>query len=256
MSTEQIRKHPDFEKICSNLRSQVGSLEPNDVIDALKLMTFLGVPSNSTVVQVLLQMLRHSINQLSLKQIIFSDFLISQQQSTPLGDALKIALPIVFQIQLPMQIDRTNIVQLTEYFQYISKNKMSEETIETIVKALEKCPTEMDGKLGVSIVWSITDMPTNEFFQPLLEKAMNAIAADVDRLNYNDIETTISKLINRISHKNSVYFNETFFDVACNYIIDNDSGFDMALYLQRKLNKIVSINRLIFFLSVAYEGSS
>ncbi|GJQ66491.1 hypothetical protein Trydic_g4484 [Trypoxylus dichotomus] len=58
LSTSQILKHSDFEKICSQLKYHAGAIELNETIEALKVMSFVGVSSDSAIYQILLQLLR------------------------------------------------------------------------------------------------------------------------------------------------------------------------------------------------------
>lgn len=234
-------KHPDFGKLCSHLRSQIGLLEVRDTIESLKVMSFMGVSSNGTIVQVLLQILRHKVNELSLQQIIFVDFILNQMKPSPISDALLIALPIVFEIQLPIKMDRDNIFQLVDCLQYISKKKVSEKCVETVVNSILKCPAEIDAKLAVGIIWSITDMKADEFFEPLLNMALEHLIPSMNTLPFNEIETTLGKLVNKFTPKLTFYYNERYFDKCAMYVIDKDLGLESATFVLRKFNKIVSI---------------
>lgn len=168
------------------------------------------------------------------------DFLLYQFKPSPLVDALQIALPIVFEIQLPQRMDRNNLSHLLECFHYATKKNLSADCIEMIVKSIQRSPNELDARMAISIIWSITDVKADEFFEPLLNTALNTVILNIDSLTYNEIETTISKLINKYTSKLSFYYNETFFDVATNYLIERDLGFDAGIYLLWKFNKIVS----------------
>lgn len=200
----------------------------------------MGAPSNSTIVQVLLQLIRHNVNDLSLQQIIFLDFLLSHHENAPLVEALRMALPMVFEIQFPIKVDKDNLAQLVECFQYISKKDVSERCVETVVKYLMNYPEDIDAKSAVSIIWSICDMKSDEFFEPIAMKAINAIILNIDYLSYSEIETTLGKLLNKYTPTMNFYYNETLCDVIANYVIDNNLGFDAAAYLQKKLTKVVS----------------
>lgn len=215
-------------------------IEVYDTVDALKVITYMGAPSNSTIVQVLLQLIRHNVNDLSLQQIIFLDFLLSHHESVPLVEALRLALPMVFEIQFPIKVDRDNLTQLVECFQYVSKKDVSERCIEAHVKYLLRYKEDMDAKSTMSIIWSICEMKADEFFEPLLTKAINSLILNIDSLSYSEIETTLSKLLKKYTPVLKFYYSETLCDVAANYIIDNDLGFDSAVYLQRRFITIVS----------------
>lgn len=241
LSTRDILVHPDFKKLCRKLRSQAGAIDLKQTIEALKVVSYVGVPSDSVITQVLLQLIRHNINNLNLQQIMFLDFLLSQFNPSPLVDALKIALPIVFEIQLPVQMDYDNINHLADYLFYASRHRMNEASIEKITNALVKYPQQFDAKTAKSVIWSICDMDSYGFLRPLLKKAINSLVVNLDELSYNDMETTLTKLISRYSYKTNYFYDEVFFDSCINYIIDNDLGYKHSIYTLRKLSRVVSI---------------
>lgn len=228
------------------MRLQAGSIETNDTLEALKVVSYVGVSSNSTIVQVLLQLLKHDINSLGLRQIIFLDFLLSHLDSSPLTEALKIALPIVFEINLPIKMETDNVAQLTEYLFYLSRNGSKEEILRRVVELLLTFPN-FDVKTAKSIIWSICDLDFNEMFRPLLKKAIDCIMIQIDELDFNDLEVTLSKMLRRYTRRFNYFYNEAFFDTCANCLIDQDLGFDKAIYLMRKLNRVVSRCRKFMF---------
>lgn len=233
-------RHPDFEKICNQLKYQAGTIELNEVIEALKVMSFLGVPSNTTIYQILLQLLKHTVNEMSLQQIIFTDFLLSKVKPSPLAQALQIALPIVYDIQLPIKLDRTNISSLPEHLYYVSKKNISESSVMLIVNALMTAKV-FDAKSSVSIMWSICDMQPNLLLEPLFNKAIQSLLMAGYSVPYHDLETIISKMLMRYSTRTQFYYNETFFDYCANAVITQDLGFEVAVHLLRKFLRVVSI---------------
>lgn len=240
MTTKDILSHPDFERLCKKLKSQSGIIELNETIEALKVISYVGVPPNSTIVQVLLQLIRQNINSLSLPHIMFLDFLLHQFKGSPLVDALKIALPIVFEIHLPLKMDRDNVAHLAEYLYYASRARLGETSVDMIVKALYQLNEEFDGKTAKSIIWSITDMKPNEIFEPLMNKAINDLIVHVDNVTYSDIESTLSRLIYSYTKRYPYFYNEIFADTCVNYVIDRDLGFEHGVYMLRKLGRVVS----------------
>lgn len=252
-------KHPTFTKLCQRLKTQAAQIELNDSIDALKVVSYVGVPAQSTIVQILLQLIRQNINFLTLKQIIFMEFLLTKSRhnfdkdNTPLVEALKLALPIVFDVNLPLKMDRDDVNALTSYLFYAasSTNGLSASSIELICDALLQPHIEFThAQISKSVVWSICDMPvSSELCEPLLKKALKALTVHLDELNYNDVDTTLSKLVrNYASEKYAFYYDELFFDSCTNYLIANArrrSGefddFKTLLYVLRKFIRIVSI---------------
>ncbi|KAI4468622.1 fast leu-rich domain-containing [Holotrichia oblita] len=242
LSTSQILKHPDFEKICNQLKYHAGAIELNETIEALKVMSFVGVSSDSTIYQILLQLLKHDVNQMTLQQIIFTDFLLSKATSSPLVDALKIALPIVYDVQLPIKLDQTNLTSLAEHLHYVSRRDViSEQSVKRIVNSLMKVKV-FDQRSATSIMWSLCDMPPKAEFEPLLHKAMKSLFIAGYSVPYHDLETIISKLIKKYKPSAPNYYNADFFDYCANIVISQDLGFETAVHLLRKLLRVYHLN--------------
>lgn len=239
MSTKEILAHRDFRKLCRKLRNQAASIELSETIEALKVVSYVGVPADSTIFQVLLQLIRHNVNSLNLQQIIFLEFLLTQSEPSPLAEALKIALPMVFEIHLPMKMDYDNLSQLADCLFFASRNNLREDSVERIVNAL-MAHREFDAKTAKSVVWSVCDMDSNEMFRPLIKRAIDSLIVHLDELSFNDMETTLTKLIGRYSRKSTYFYDETFFDMCANYVIDKDLGFKQSIYILRKFGRIVS----------------
>lgn len=244
-SMNDILKNPNFVKLCKKLKSQAGVIELNETIEALKVMTYVGVPSDSKIIQVLLQLLRHNVNYLTLNHIMFLDFLLGQYKSSPLVEALKIALPMVFEINLSLKLDKSNLSQLTECLYYASRHKLSDQSVELLIKTLCDYPDEFDARSAKSIIWSITDMNADEMFKLPLEKALNDLIVHMDEISFIDLDKTAGKLIVKYSSKHTFYYNETFFDSCVNNIIDHNLGFEEAMILLRKFIRIVSVQIII-----------
>ncbi|EFA07285.1 uncharacterized protein LOC660773 [Tribolium castaneum] len=237
MSTNEILAHQDFRKLCRKLRSQAASIELGDIIEALKVVSYVGVPADSTIFQVLLQLIRHNVNHLNLQQIIFLEFLLTQTKSSPLVEALKIALPMVFEIHLPVKMDYDNAAHLADCLYFASRNALNVESIEKLVNALMG-HREFDAKTAKSVVWSICDMEPDEMFRPLMNRAIDSLIVHLDELSFNEMETTLTKLISRFGQKCTYFYNETFYDSCANYVIDKDLGFKQSIYILRKFGRI------------------
>lgn len=240
-----------FEILCRNLKVKAPTIEIHDAIEALKVVSYVGVDSTSTIVQVLLQILRYNINDLSPQQIIFIDFLLSQFKSSPLVDGLLIALPVVFDVQLISKLDRSNVVQVAESLYYISKKPVSDKSVEFICETMLKCYTRelVPPKVAKSVIWSICDMDEDEFFKPLLEKSVETMLIGIDTLDFNEIETTISKMTSKSLSKHRFYYDDRLMDMVAKMLITCDKGFDTAINVLRKFLKIVSI----FYLGYPFD---
>lgn len=237
---KEIANHPSFEKLCHQIKKNAGTLEVNDTVEVLKVLTYMDIKSSSMIMQVLLQIVRHSINDFNLPQMIFLDFLLHHMQSTPLVDALKIAVPIIFETQLPTKMSRDDISHIAEYMHYVSKREVSENCVEFVVASAMKCTDKMTAETAKSLVWSICDMQPDMFFEPLLNKAMSKMLVDMDGMGFYDIETTIAKLLSKYSNRHRFYYNDAFFDLCADMVVYKDLGFEQGIYILKKYWHIVS----------------
>ena len=100
LRSDQILKHPRFAELCQNVRFESRTFLMNDITECLKILTYLGVHTNSEIITVLLQLIRHQINDVTLDHIVFLSFILKKLDRTPLVEALQIALPMLLQIQI------------------------------------------------------------------------------------------------------------------------------------------------------------
>ncbi|XP_022913028.2 uncharacterized protein [Onthophagus taurus] len=243
-SPNKILLDPTFEKLCSKLTVFAGTIDYGDVLDALKVLTLLNVPSNSTIYQTLLQLLRHSINQFSLHQIIFLHFLLTKVEKTPLSEAFLLALPMAFELMVPLKLDRTNTKLLADCLQFTSRNNVSNQCVEIIALALLRL--KLNPRISLSVIWSVCDLQPASYTEPLLKKLLKNIMFNLGEYNYDELESTLTKLTNRFSNRNPYYYNQEFYDFCANYIIDNDTGFEQGTHFLRKVLKTNYFNPNIF----------
>lgn len=171
-------------------------MKTNDIIEMLKVFTYFKIPTNSILTQSLLQMIRTTINEISLRDIIFIVFLLKKMDSTPLRDALLIALPLVFQAQLPTKLDSEDIVLLTWSLRFANENNINNPIIQdTILKSLRKYEN-----LDIRTAWSIfhslcyTSHLSPTAFDILFE-VQKILIANAKQLNVQEIIKILEKLV-------------------------------------------------------------
>lgn len=247
ISSKQLIRNPNFEKLCVKLKLHAGVLELDEAIEALKIMSFLGIQSDAHIVNVLLQLIRNNVNSLSIRNIIFLDYLLGQFHSSPLVDALKIAIPLVFDIQLPKKLNKQNLQIMTDCLFFASKSQVSISTIEMLITSLLEYEEQIDVKNAKSIVWSLCDIrtfPLSNNFTVLLSKVLNELIIYIDQMNYEEVESTLTKLIGRYSRRSTEFYDEVFYDSCANYVIEHNLGFKKAIYILRKLARVVCKRKL------------
>lgn len=61
-----IARNSDFERLCRSLKRNARFMELNDVIEALKIVSFVGTRANSEITMTLLNLIKHQINDVTL----------------------------------------------------------------------------------------------------------------------------------------------------------------------------------------------
>lgn len=240
ITKQQIVDSPDFIKLCKRLKSQARVITLNDTIQALKVVSYVGVPANSTIVQVLLQLIRHGVNDLSLHQIIFLDFLMKNIDRNPLVDALKIALPLVFEAQLSLKITQDDVTSLAELLQYACKKQLSDSSVNIIVECIGKLSDSIDVKIAKTVVWSLCELQRPVLnHQALLICCWNILTQNVELCSYTEIDELLDRMVKKIVQKQTYFYHEDFANSCARYVVAKDCGFEEGAWILRKLTRIV-----------------
>ncbi|XP_037034087.1 uncharacterized protein LOC119072878 [Bradysia coprophila] len=257
ISQRDIAVNSDFERLCRSLKRNARKMELNDVIEALKIVSFVGVKGNSEITMSLLNLIKHQINEATLGHIIFLGYLLEQMESNPLVDALKIALPTLLQVQISTKIDHENVAQLIELLRFVSQRRVSDPCIRNICAALRLRGEDLSPEQARYVVWSLSS-PTlsvpKEYLDKLMEDAIRAMSKEkFGAENILTIGTTLKKMINKYMHdphEFDKFYNEAFFNKCADAVVMNDLGFEKATFIQRDLNNLgfVHLNMLKYML--------
>lgn len=218
------------------------------MIESLKILSFLGISSNSEISYILLKLIKHQINDVELGHIVFLSFLLKKFDASPLVDALKMSLPMLFQIQVPIKMDHENIPQLAELLQFVSRNRISDKIGMNIITALTMHGENLSPDEARSIIWSICDskkfLPAHE---KLLRNSLTVFKNNLTHYTFDHLDSTLSKLIDKFMQKNSAFYDDEFFSKCVEYVIGRDVGFIKGIYVLKKFNKIVSKTENFFY---------
>lgn len=196
-----IREHIGFIRLCEVLNKNIRLMKTNDIIESLKVFTYFQIPTNNILIQSLLQMIRTTVNEISLRDIMFIVFLLKKmdkENSTPLRDALLIALPLVFEAQLPTKLDSDDISLLTWSLRFVSENNINNTIIQdTILKSLWKYENNLDIRTAWSIFYSLCSyvscLPPIAF--EVLSKVQKILIANAKQLSIQEIIKTLDNLV-------------------------------------------------------------
>ncbi|ERL95805.1 uncharacterized protein LOC109534887 [Dendroctonus ponderosae] len=238
LSPSRLANHPDFAKICEKIKKHAGVIDVNDAIDTLKVVSYVGIPAKSLIVQVMLQVIRNNVNSLNIPHILFLDFLLRNFETTPLVEALKIALPLVFEIHVPTKLNTSNPVQMVDCLNYAVNNHLSQETITVLIENLESYPGEFDGETARRIICYLCQLPRNSIYQKLLEKASTDLVVNIDNVPIVEMEFCLNRLAHRSTNRYGFYYQEVLFDTCANYIIDHNIDYKRAIRVLRNMARV------------------
>lgn len=192
-----IKEHIGFIRLCKILNKDIRLMKTHDIIEILKIFIYFKLPSRSIVFQSLLQMIRTTINEMSLQNIMFLNFLLKKMDSTPLRDALLIALPLVFEAQLPTKLESDNIVNLIWSLRYVNENNINNAVIKDIIfKSLWKYENDLDVQTACFIFYNLCSMyvlPPIAF--ELLSKVQEILIANAKQLYIEEVIKIFEKLM-------------------------------------------------------------
>ncbi|CAH0756657.1 unnamed protein product [Diatraea saccharalis] len=191
----------------------------------------------------MLQLIRHNINSLNIRQIMFLDFILSRYDSkNHLIDALKLALPLAFQIRLPLELDNEDLPLLRDMLAYSCNTDLPERCINNIVTGLLLHDQTIDAQNAKSIIWSLCQVNcTDEVFPTrvqLLHICFEILTQRINELSYDELLRTAAKIKGRILEKHPEFYNEQLMDAVANYVVENKIEFEKGLLVARILSRI------------------
>lgn len=238
----QLTKHKGFINICHFLKFKAPKMEVNDLVASLKVLNYFGLRTENLIVQRILHLIKDQINELTPNHLLFLSFLLSKMQKSSLTEALLIAIPVVFNLNLSAQLDHNNTTELTELLHYMtsSRTKVSEKSMTNIITSLTLHGDTLTLNEARSVIWSLASM--NHRFDSSYEKLFNncidIFNTNIMDLSFDDMETTLTKIVGRLQFGDDIFYSEDFFIKCVDYIIEKDSGYLNASYILKKLSRV------------------
>lgn len=203
------------------------------------MLIFLRVPTSSEIVHILFNLLRHQINNIELGQMVFLDFLLDRCQKTPLVEAFKMSLPMLFQISVGTKLDHENVPELAELLAFAVRHECSDKSIQNVVSALTLHGDKIHVDQAKSIIWSLCDHQRfHSSHERLLQNCLNILVKNIQQLKFLDIESTLSKISYKILHRHPSFYREDFLEKTIDVAIERDIPFNLAVYCFKKFNRI------------------
>ncbi|XP_046401849.1 uncharacterized protein LOC124167849 [Ischnura elegans] len=259
---QEIIHSPEFLKLSQRLKVHSRALALHETIGVLKAMVQIGVPTSSPIVNILLQLIRHRVNDLVPGQIVFVDSLLEKMQRSPLLEALRIALPLIFEAKLHTVVGDEDVspAYLADLLSYASKRKLSRDTTHKILLALSKPKTmeEIEVRAAQSIINSLCSNKALSFSvkDGLISRCLEVISNSFHHCSKNELDTVTSGISKACSKGFLNFYNEDFVDAYVHYIIRCDVGLVQAVWAVKKLTRMGHINiELLDYIAKNVEAS-
>ena len=189
------KNHEGFAQLCNELKKRIRTLDVSEAVVALGALTKLNVPTQTVIYESLLQIIRSNINSLTIDDVISLQIDLKNAEKTPLVEAIKIALPIIFEIQL-RRIDKDNINLLAMCLVFATKLKIkNEESIRFILDTIMKYKHEIPVTGAKFIFSSLRFIPEIALeYNNLIHRVENVLLDEVSSLNYTDAITILHSI--------------------------------------------------------------
>ncbi|KAG5680620.1 hypothetical protein PVAND_010114 [Polypedilum vanderplanki] len=242
----ELIKSPGFKNCCLMLRFHAPRMSPNDLVTCLKVLVSLKLNSHNKLIQQILHHIKDEINDLSIHQLAFVNYLLSKMEKTPLVSALEIAIPIVFNMNISMQLDHDNPDELCKLLKHVTESnlKISKKSVTNILTALTLHGTSLSLNAAHNIIWSLTSynakfIECSDIVDTLIQNCIFILNSNFNEDNFLKMQSALVKLTKKFKFTNlSTYYNETFFNNCVKHVINYDLGFNCAYRILRRLNDI------------------
>ncbi|XP_015588304.1 uncharacterized protein LOC107264498 isoform X2 [Cephus cinctus] len=248
-----------FMFFCEVINKNLRNFDANEAVHALKVLSYLKIPINSMIMQSVLQLVRESINTLGLSKIIFLDFLIHQFEKTPLTEALSIALPIVFEVQVATQLDRNNIKHLASCLQYLSLRSQNPASIANVLDAILKFDQEIDIISACSILRSLCSIESlPDTYMKLVHNMEEMVSQKISEASCSTMMPVLSSVVGKINEKQKEFYHEGFLDACATAVISQDWGFEEGINVLSKLTSVghTQIRLLDYLAAKCFENTT
>ncbi|XP_026829702.1 FAST kinase domain-containing protein 2, mitochondrial [Ooceraea biroi] len=240
---EGITKHSGFIRLCEVLNRHIRVMNTSEIIECLKIFTYIKVSNDSILIQSLLQMIRTTVNDISLRDIIFIVFLLKKMDSTPLRDALLIALPLVFEIQLPTKLDSDDVSMLTSSLQFISQRNINNSEVQNIIlTSLREHRNELNAKMALSILHSLCSMSDlSPIAIEVLYNVQKVLTSNAKELHVRQIIQILHRLLLTIRDNKKHghrFYNEALIDAFISSALSSNIDFASGVDLLQLLNDL------------------
>ncbi|XP_054713076.1 LOW QUALITY PROTEIN: uncharacterized protein LOC129222588 [Uloborus diversus] len=180
----QLLQDHTFQALCTRLMKTVRFMDTFEIITIYKTLTALDVRSNTYVMKCVLKMIGSQLNDMTLNQLTFLNYLLSKQGPNSLVDGLKLALPLVLQVQIDQQLDSDDMNEVVDCLQIACKSRLKPATIQKIVNTILQKTSVLTPDNAVSIIFAFLNLEVPvDGYKEILKSAFDVVSRNVDQLS-------------------------------------------------------------------------
>lgn len=240
MSKEEIVDNKTFEAICKSVRSGLRLWSSNNLVEILKIVLYFKVPPTSIMVQSVLHLLKKEINDLNISEIIFLHMLCSKSKHEASIKAIQIALPIVFEANIKLKLDREDMGHVAEALDFSRSYKVSEVVFDylvTVVSQLQFYDVRDAFKVAracahISLPHPLKGSVCASALDYLMDNGFTAKYSESDAHHILD-------LVTRNCRRDESFYHERFFNTMKDLVIKSGAGSYSAIMTCRRLSRAV-----------------
>ncbi|XP_043582693.1 uncharacterized protein LOC122567777 [Bombus pyrosoma] len=226
-----------FGNICKVILKDVRSLSRYDTINILRCLLFFNVSANSVLIQTLLQMIRVSLNDFTVGQIMILYSMLYNMEKSFLSESLLRALPYAFkqQAQIELNSDSTNLFQALNFCSVINNLTVKRH----ILRILQRNKNKINLNNVMPIFNAIYSLPNLCLpSTQLLHYVQYMILINCNRLNFNEIEHLLHCISKKVLNSEKKFYNEALIDKLCSTASISNTTFQQNLIILQHLNDI------------------
>ncbi|XP_065341104.1 uncharacterized protein LOC135940225 [Cloeon dipterum] len=234
MSKEDILNNKVFEILCKHTKNGLRMMTTNHHIDTLKVLTYFGVPASSIMVQTVLHLLKKEVNDLNISEIIFLHSLCTRGRGDENMKSLSIALPIVFEANLKLKLDKGNSLHVATALEFATRYKVSEAVFDDLITAASKLEF-LTSREAFQVARACARIRHKHPLKAQVCKdALDVVVSHFSEFSNNDVSALLDFISTQMKSNPDTYHKD-FFDACANQVVADRRGIYKALACARRL---------------------
>lgn len=193
------------------------------------------------MINTLLQLIRSSLNDLSVGQIVCIYTLLKKQEHTELIKSILVGLPHVFKEKVKYEFNaESNNLSYILQFSNMLKDR---ETMYYIFGNLHNNKQLIRPENISDIFYALYNLPElNTVSNKVLSTMMTKIKSNCQSLTFKDITNILYFISEKVAHKKMMFYCDEVVDALCNAVININNHFRENTPILKSLNRMHHVN--------------